>query len=98
MVGWKPPDNSAVNRPLASSAVSGAMTTAVEGAPGLMPTLDVEQQALRVFDGVLDPHQEGHRFLAVDHPVVVAHRQVHHRPDHHLAADRHRPVLYLVHP
>src|SRR5271155_3468553 len=58
---------------------------------------DLQQQALRVLDIFLDLDQEGHRALAVDHTVVVGKRKVHHRSDYHLAFDRHRPVLDLVH-
>jgi hypothetical protein len=53
-----------------------------------LPTHDrIEHQALGIFQAFLDPDQEGHGFLAVDDPVVVGKRQIHHRPDHHLAAD-----------
>ena len=51
----------------------------------------------RIFDRFLDPDEEGHRFLAVDDPVVIGQRQIHHRPDLDLAGDRDRPFLNLVH-
>jgi hypothetical protein len=57
----------------------------------------IEHQPFRILQAFLDAHQEGHRFLAVDDAVIVAERQVHHRPDHDLAADHDRPVLDLVH-
>src|SRR5581483_12422052 len=34
------------------------------------PALALEQQPLRVFEQLLDPHQEQHCLLAVDHAVV----------------------------
>ena len=41
--------------------------------------------ALRILDAFLDAHQEAHRLAAVDDPVVVGQREIHHRPDHDLA-------------
>src|SRR4051794_11634939 len=61
------------------------------------PASEIQHQPLRIFQAFLDPHQEGHRFLAVDHAVIVRQRQVHHRANLDLAADRNRALLYLVH-
>src|SRR5579859_5573126 len=61
------------------------------------PSLHVQQQALRIFQAFLDADQEGHGLAAVDHPVVVAERQIHHRTDLDLVADRDRALLGLVH-
>src|SRR5206468_2223098 len=55
--------------------------------------LHFEHQPCRVFQRLLDSHQEADRFLPVDHAMVVAQRQVHHRPNLNLVADRHRPLL-----
>src|SRR5205814_2633553 len=49
--------------------------------------LHVEQDALRILDAFLDAHQEGHRLAAVDDAVIIAERQVHHRPDLDLVAN-----------
>ena len=57
----------------------------------------IQQQPLRILQALLDAHQEGHRVLAVDDAVVVAERQVHHRPDHDLAVAHHRALLDAVH-
>ena len=52
-------------------------------------------------DGILEPlldaHEEGHGLLAVDEPVIIGERDVHHRTDHDLTVHRHRPLLDLVH-
>ena len=45
----------------------------------------------------LQPHQEGHRLLAVDDAVIVGERQIHHRPDLDLAVHRHRTLHDVVH-
>ena len=50
-----------------------------------------------ILDAFLDAHQEGHGLAAVDDAVIVGERQIHHRPDLDLVADRHRPLLDLVH-
>src|SRR6266568_2183282 len=60
-------------------------------------TLQIQHQPRRVFQALLDADQERHRFLAVDHAVIVGQRQIHHRADLDPAADRHRAFLDLVH-
>src|ERR1700723_1740959 len=57
----------------------------------------IQHQPRRVFQALLHAHQEGHGFLAVDDTVIVGKRQIHHRPNLDLAADRHRTFLDLVH-
>src|SRR5215213_3261474 len=36
----------------------------------------IQHQPCRILEGLLDPHQEGHRLLAVDDAVVVGEREV----------------------
>ena len=55
--------------------------------------LQLQHEPLRIFQAFLDAHEEGHGFLAVDDAVIVAERQIHHRPDHDLAAAHHRALL-----
>ena len=45
-----------------------------------------DQHECRVFDVLLDLDEELHRFPAIDDAVVVAQREVHHRPDDDLTA------------
>ena len=59
--------------------------------------LKVENEALGVLDRLLDMHQEGDGFFAVDQAVVVGEREIHHRPGHDLAVAHHRPLLDPVH-
>ena len=56
-----------------------------------------EQHPARILEAFFDRHEELHRFAAVDDPVIVGHREVHHRPDHNLAVHHHGPLLGLVH-
>src|SRR5205814_8581651 len=58
---------------------------------------DIEDQPLRILDAFLEPHQESHRLAPIDEAMVVAHGDVHHRPDLDLVADGHGAVLDLVH-
>src|SRR6478672_483127 len=58
---------------------------------------EIEHQARRIFQALLDANQEGHGFLAIDDTVVIGERQIHHRADLDLAADRNRTLLDLVH-
>ena len=55
--------------------------------------LQIHQQPPWVFDQLFDPHKEGYSTFAVDDPVVVAERDVHHRPDHNLSIQGHGTVL-----
>ena len=41
----------------------------------------IHQAKRRVFDEILHLDEEGDGFAAVDDPVVVGQREVHHRPD-----------------
>ena len=59
--------------------------------------LKVEDEALGVLDGFLDAHEEGHGLFAVDQPVVVGEREIHHRPRHDLAVAHHGALLGTVH-
>lgn len=59
--------------------------------------LDIEQQETRVLDDRLHFAQEQDRLAAVDEPVVVRKREVHHRPNLGLPVDRHHAVLNAVH-
>src|SRR5260221_6698931 len=54
---------------------------------------DSKQDAARILQAVLDRHQELHGFLAVDDAMIVAEREVHHRPCDDLAVHHHRPLL-----
>src|SRR5690606_6624161 len=58
---------------------------------------DVQQHACRVFQQILDGHQEADCFLAVDQTVVIGQGQIHHRQDDHLTIHGHRALLDLVH-
>ena len=60
--------------------------------------LQVQQRALRVLQQFLDPHEEGHGFLAVDDPVIIAEGEIHHRTDRHLTVHGHRALDDVVHP
>src|SRR6185436_7072220 len=59
---------------------------------------DLEQDALRVLDQLLHPHQEADRFPPVDDPVVVGQGHVHDRPELDPTFDAHRPLHDVVHP
>ncbi|KAF1856457.1 hypothetical protein Lal_00048580, partial [Lupinus albus] len=63
----------------------------------LATDLDVQQQTSRVFQQVLDGHQEADGFLAIDQTVIVGQSQVHHRADDHLAVYRHGTLDDVVH-
>src|SRR5215469_11032539 len=43
--------------------------------------LSLKQESGWVFDAFFDPHQKSHRFPSVYDPVIVAERQIHHRPN-----------------
>src|SRR5690349_8041485 len=58
---------------------------------------EIQQEALRVFDAFLQADEEGDRFLAVDDPMIIAERQIHHWADLDLAVHHDRTVLSLVH-
>src|SRR5262249_31564752 len=58
---------------------------------------DFKEQPLGVLDALLDADEEAHRLAAIDDPVVVRERQVHHRPDHDLVVDGDRALLDRVH-
>src|SRR6476659_3259930 len=69
------------------------------GPPPMMTTSncsamsDVQQQALRIFEVFLHADEKGHRLAAIDQTVIVGERQIHHRPDFHLAVDGDRALL-----
>src|SRR5204863_9286615 len=47
----------------------------------------IQHHPRRVFEDFLDADQERHRFLAIDHAVLVGQREIHHRSNlHHSAA------------
>ena len=56
-----------------------------------------EHEALRVLAELLDALERGDGFSAVDEPVVVRHRDVHHRPDDHLPLDGDGPREDAMH-
>ena len=56
----------------------------------------VDDHERRVFHQLLYPNEEKHRLLAVDDPVVVRERDIHHRPDLDLAVDDDGAILGLV--
>src|SRR6478736_1235197 len=55
----------------------------------VMLVSDFNQDARRIFDALLDAPQEGHRLAAIDDAMVVRQRQIHDRPNLHLACDGH---------
>src|SRR5262245_46764762 len=59
--------------------------------------LQLQDEPLRIFQALLDAYKEGHGVLAIDDAVVIAQRQVHHRPHHDLPIAHHRPILDAVH-
>src|SRR6185437_10841127 len=59
--------------------------------------LHVEQDALRILDAFLDTHEKGDRLAPVDDAVIVAQREIHHRPDLDFVADDDRTLVDLVH-
>src|SRR5581483_12320683 len=73
-------------------AIALAGMTAAEG-----PASQLQQEAPRVLQVLLDPHQEGYGVTAIDDAVVVAERQVHDRPRHDLAVAHDRLLLDAVH-
>src|SRR3569623_2769719 len=90
--------------PVMTTTLSVTRASMVRHAPSRMATAlaehqgsEIEHQARRSFQALLDAHQEGDGFLAVDDAVIVGQRQVHHRADLDLAADDHRALLDLVH-
>jgi hypothetical protein len=57
----------------------------------------IQHQALRVLDRLLDAHQECHRLAPVDDAMVVGERQIHHRAHDHRSVARDRTLLDAVH-
>ena len=49
-----------------------------------LPHLYLHHDALGIFDEVLDPAQKSNRLPAVDYPMIIAERHIHHRPDNDL--------------
>src|SRR5450830_1402528 len=62
-----------------------------------LPQSNIQQQTSRVFQQVLDGHQESHGFFTIDQAVIVRQCQVHHWADHDLAVDGHRTLDDVVH-
>src|SRR5258706_2793941 len=60
-------------------------------------TSDLQDQARRILEDILDGDQEQHRLAAVDDAVVVGEREVVHRPHHHLAVLDHVTLFRRVH-
>src|SRR5512147_1950680 len=56
----------------------------------------LQEHPSRRLDALLDPLRERRRLAPVHDEVVVRHRPVHHRTDHHLPVARHGPVLDRV--
>src|SRR3954470_3227567 len=90
--------------PVMTTTLSVTRASIVRHAPSRKATAlaehqrsEIEHQARRIFQALLDADKEGHGFLAVDDAVIVGQRQIHHRADLDLAADDHRPLLDLVH-
>src|ERR1700678_1258966 len=59
--------------------------------------LNVQQQALRIFEVFLHAHEKCDSFATVDEAVVVRERQIHHRANLDLVVDHDRTGLDLVH-
>src|SRR5437588_11981932 len=57
----------------------------------------IERQLLRVLDAFLHFNQKRDRFFAVDRAMIVAEREIHHRPHFRLAVDRDRARHDFVH-
>src|SRR5690349_13336095 len=60
--------------------------------------LKIQWQLLRVLDALFNFDQKGHGFFPVDQAVVVAQRQIHHRPNLDFSFDRDGSRHDLVHP
>src|SRR5215204_1309510 len=60
--------------------------------------LSFKQQVSRILDVFLRLYQELHRLPAIDDPMIIRQRQIHHWPDRRLTVDRDHPVLNLVQP
>mmetsp|Transcript_842 Transcript_842/g.2144 ORF Transcript_842/g.2144 Transcript_842/m.2144 type:complete len:415 (-) Transcript_842:394-1638(-) len=59
--------------------------------------LDIQDDARRVFDNLLDSLQECDGLSSVDEPVVVGEGHVHHGPGDDLSVDDHGPLVGGVH-
>lgn len=59
--------------------------------------LQTGQHDARILDGRLHLAQEHDRLTAIDQTMVVRQGDVHHRPNNHLALDRHRSLKDAVH-
>ena len=59
--------------------------------------LNLQHQPCWVFQQFFQPHQEADRLLAVDQAMIIAERDIHHRPDLDLVAHGHRALLDGVH-
>src|SRR5262245_23217607 len=59
---------------------------------------DFEQNPRRIFEQPLDVAEEGDRFAAVDDPVVVSQRHVHHRTNDDLSFSDNGSFLNRMHP
>src|SRR5829696_7299675 len=84
---------------LSPTWMSGTTRGAPIGAPRVVHTgtkRSVDQHRRRILHQLLHAHEEEHRLLAVDHPVVVRERDVHHRADDDLAVHGDRAILRLV--
>src|SRR4051794_11639240 len=66
-------------------------------APSLRYASQIEHEAGGILDHLFDPYEKHHRLAAVDEPMVVAQREIHHRTHFDLAPKCHRTLLDLVH-
>src|SRR3954468_11526206 len=78
------------------------LLTKRDGLPGAGPAMTPDDSQIHyqpgwIFQNFLHPHQERHRLAAIDDAVVVAEREIHHRPDLYLSGDCHGALLDLVH-
>ena len=68
-----------------------------EGECARQPDTALHDQSRRVLQPLLDRHQELHRLAAIDDPMIIRQREVHHWPDYDLAIFDHGAFNDVVH-
>src|SRR5215204_2541063 len=82
----------------AAALVARTTTNVSERSVCIKLNLSFKQQVSRILDVFLRLYQELHRLPAIDDPMIIRQRQIHHWPDRRLTVDRDHPVLNLVQP
>src|SRR4029079_17292086 len=80
----------------AAALETRSATNMTESSVRINLNLPFNQQVGRIFNVFLHLHQELHRLSAIDNPMIIRQRQIHHWPDRRLPVDWHDPVLNLV--